>query len=226
MPYYTVTLDEVKSVARATVNALAAAGFRSCFVGSMACSRYGMRRVPKDIDIVVLTDQKTQEELKNLLVSADSHFYLVRSKDPWATYRVLWYRLSPASTYSYSRRSCKVDILLPGIMNIPSVPPQRIVRLRTGDLPLMPFLPLLLLKLQAWMDHGVADKAYLRDKQYVDVEDIDELLDLASNKYDVSLRTEKWMPDSFVREAKRRVVEYVRKFPDSRDSWRELGFSV
>lgn len=76
------------------------------------------------------------------------------------------------------------------------------------------------------MDHGVADKAYLRDKQYVDVEDIDELLDLASNEYDVSLRTEKWMPDSFVREAKRRVTAYVRKYPNSRDRWRELGFSV
>lgn len=90
----------------------------------------------------------------------------------------------------------------------------------------MPFLALLLLKLQAWMDHRAADKFYLRAKQYVDVEDIDELLELASNEYDVNLRTEKWLPDSFVREAKKRVTEYVSKFPDSRDHWRELGFSV
>lgn len=76
-------------------------------------------------------------------MSKDSNFYTVASKDPRATYRVLWYRLG------YSR-SCKVDVLMPGIMNIPPVPAARIAYRRSrSELPLISFLPLLLLKLQA-----------------------------------------------------------------------------
>lgn len=115
-------------------------------------------------------------------MSKDSNFYTVASKDPRATYRVLWYRLG------YSR-SCKVDVLMPGIMNIPPVPAARIAYRRSrSELPLIPFLPLLLLKLQAWMDHGEADKFYLRVKQYVDVQDIGDLLELAVAKYNVDLK--------------------------------------
>nr|GAT54553.1 predicted protein [Mycena chlorophos] len=147
---------EVERVAQAAVAAFARAGIETCLVGGMACAIYGNLRTPSDVDIVCLTDQHTQAALKVILTIQDTNFYTVPSKDPRATYRVLWYRLG-------LRRSCKVDVLLPGVMNIPSVPTKRIVREKQrGDLPLMPFLPLLLLKFQAWQDHGEADKDYLR----------------------------------------------------------------
>ncbi|KAJ6509829.1 hypothetical protein DFH09DRAFT_1257981 [Mycena vulgaris] len=214
-------LDEVERVARATVSALLVTGIRSCLVGGTACSIYGNTRVPNDVDIVCLTDTHTQAALKAILVANDSNFYTIASKDPLATYRVLWYRLG-------IRRSCKVDVLTPGIMNIPSVPVPRIAYRRSrSELPLMPFLPLLLLKLQAWMDHREAEKYYLRAKQYVDVQDIDDLLELAVSKYDVDLkRNGKWLPDSFVKAAAKRVKSYVRHFPESAEHWRDIGFSV
>ncbi|KAJ6627710.1 hypothetical protein B0H10DRAFT_1779135 [Mycena sp. CBHHK59/15] len=214
-------LGEVQRVASATVLALASAGLRSCLVGSMACSVYGMTRVPSDVDIVCLTDEWTQERLKALLVSRDSNFYTIASKDPLATYRVLWYRIG-------LRRSCKVDILLPGIMNIPAVPVPRIaVRRSVSNLPLMPFLPLLLLKLQAWMDHREADKFYLRQKQHVDVRDIGDLLELAVSKYGVELRKDgKWLPESFITAGMKRVKIYALNFPDSAELWKEIGFRV
>jgi hypothetical protein len=168
---------------------------------------------------VCLTDAHTQAELKAILVAKDSSFYTIASKDPLATYRVLWYRLG-------LRRSCKVDVLTPGIMNIPSVPVARITYRKTcSELPLMPFLPLLLLKLQAWIDHGEAEKSYLRMKQYVDVRDIGELLELAVSKYDVDVKKDgKWLPESFVKAGGKRVRAYVKSHPDSVESWRAIGF--
>jgi hypothetical protein len=173
----------------------------------------------QDVDIVCLTDKYTQAELKAILVANDSNFYTVASKDPFATYRVLWHRIG--------LRRCKVDVLLPGIMNIPAVPIPRITYRSRSDLPLMPFLPLLLLKLQAWMDHREADKFYLRDKQHVDVRDIGELLELAVSKYNVDLKQDgKWLPESFLRAAAKRVKAYVQSFPDSAEPWKEIGFIV
>ncbi|KAJ7093405.1 hypothetical protein B0H15DRAFT_776874 [Mycena belliarum] len=214
-------LDEVERVTRATVNAFSAAGIRTCLVGGMACSVYETARIPGDVDIVCLTETHTQAQLKAILVATDSNFYTIASRDPLATYRVLWYRLG-------LRRSCKVDVLIPGIMNIPSVPGPRIAYRRSrSDLPLMPFLPLLLLKLQAWMDHGEADKLHPRVKQYIDVGDIGELLALAVSTYGVDLKKDrKWLPESFVRAAAKRVKAYVKRYPESGEQWREIGFSV
>ncbi|KAJ4479793.1 hypothetical protein C8J55DRAFT_77924 [Lentinula edodes] len=190
---YPVTSSELHTATQATIEGLKSLRLDCCLVGSVACSAYGMSRVPNDIDMVVLTSRYTQEELKNLLVRYNSNFYLVASKDPLTTYRVLWFRLT-----GY-HRSCKVDLLLPGTMNIPFVDPSRIHRVgntrQTDNIyssvlsakyPLMPFLPLLLLKLQAWQDHGESAKFFMRDKQPTDVQDIRELLQLAEQKYALS----------------------------------------
>jgi len=230
---------------------------------------YSPPNISQDIDMVVLTSSHTQEELKNRLVSYDSRFYTVASKDPFATYRVLWFRLS-----GY-RRSCKVDLLLPGVMNIPHVPSDRIYRMKdhptsasrstsssntttrhpstssayysylytsTGsgsllsnlstDYPLMPFLPLLLLKLQAWQDHGESPKAYMREKQPTDVRDITELLNLAVTKYSGAVSRKQtllekeraWLPETFVRDGEKRVKKYIQLYPSSRSQWRTVGF--
>ncbi len=95
--------------------------------------------------MVVLTERYDQERLKQMLVRSDSNVYLVNSRNIHATYKVLWYRFPD----SYIGKHCKVDILVPGVMNIPNVPPERLVSNASHHLPLMPLIPYLLLKLQA-----------------------------------------------------------------------------
>ncbi|KAL0578772.1 hypothetical protein V5O48_003225 [Marasmius crinis-equi] len=244
--HYSPTSEEVRTATKALISALKVLGLHCCLVGSVACSSHGTSRTPNDIDMVVLGSVWTQEELKRQVVTTDANFYTVASKDPYATYRVLFYRL-PEPEYSYSssstlrssyssstrsyytsyrsRKSCKVDLLLPGIMNIPPVPKYRIYTDKRFQ-PLMPFLPLLLLKLQAWQDHGESSKDYMRRKQPTDVADITELLNLAVTKYP-SVNLEKdalWLPESFVEAAKTRVRRFIRQYSYTKKHWERLGF--
>ncbi|SJL16602.1 uncharacterized protein ARMOST_20128 [Armillaria ostoyae] len=212
----TLTLSEVLQTTRDTVRTLSTLGFKCCLVGSVACSCYGMSRSPNDIDMLVLGCRFTQEELKRRVVAANTSFYLIASKDPYATYKVLWYRLP-----GY-RRSCKVDLLFPGIMNIPPVPSNSIVHRRHPSdyqtLPLMPFIPLLLLKLQAWMDHGESPKYYMNAKQPTDVRDITELLNIfvtAGNLGELG----SWIPESFLKAGRSRRREFVRLYPHTANHW-------
>ncbi|KAK7038874.1 hypothetical protein VNI00_010506 [Paramarasmius palmivorus] len=227
MPPFQATADEIKRTTRAVVAVLKKLNLECCLVGSVACSAYGMSRTPNDIDMVVLTKIWTQEELKRQVVANDPNFYTIASKDPFATYRVLFYRLNEY-TSRYLRRSCKVDLLLPGVMNIPNVPTSyiRYIDDRHRLKPLMPFLPLLMLKLQAWMDHGESTKLHMRAKQPVDVRDIMELLNLAVTKYtDVKLaKEESWLPDTFVSAGRKRVRAFTRMYPTSARHWKAVGF--
>jgi len=215
-----LTIEDIRTTARATVAALATVGFSCCLVGSAACSTYGLKRVPNDVDMLVLTDSMDTEAIKALVVATDPKFYLVRSTNRFNTYRVLWYTLS--------FRQCKVDILTPGILGIPSVPSQRIQTTSTTmpGVPAMPFLAVLLLKLKAWTDHRDSLKSYMRLKQFVDVRDIDELLKIAVEAYGLHLRQEKWLSSQFVREAKERIRQYECAFPASVRRWNAIGFTV
>jgi len=159
------------------------------------------------------------------LVSTDSKFFAVPSANPDATYHVLWYSLpAPRS----ATRCCKVDILTPmGDLLIPNIPVRRITYIaRFPDIPVIPLLALLILKLQGWTDHRDDNRQFMRDKQPNDEDDINELLVLALEEYGVELQTEKWMPRSFVRRAKQRVAQFVEDFPDSADYWNEIGFMI
>ncbi|KAF7323729.1 hypothetical protein MKEN_00593800 [Mycena kentingensis (nom. inval.)] len=211
------SLYEVELVAQRAVAAFASAGIETCLFGGAACAAYGNTRTPGDVDIVCLTDEYTQEQLKTILVSKNPNFYTVRARDPDATYRVLWYRTG-------YRRSCKVDVLLPGILNIPDVPSSRIVH-SAKELPLMPFFPLLLLKLQGWQDHGESDKDYMRAKQPTDVRDVVQMLGLAATKYtkQTVASEESWLPEEFMAAAKRRVKLFVESHPETASYWRLLG---
>jgi hypothetical protein len=116
---------------------------------------------------------------------------------------------------------------VPGILGIPRVPARQIVYQDPfPDIPVMPFLALLLLKLRGWTDHRVDTRQYMLDKVSVDEEDIEDLLSLAVEEYEVHLEEEKWMPAWFVQEAEERVQEYIEEFPDSAESWNEIGFEV
>jgi hypothetical protein len=160
-----------------------------------------------------MTTTISQAELKTILVLGDPRFYTVAPKTPGATYRVLFFRLS-----GY-KRSCKVDILMPGIMNIPAVPPAHI-RMIQG-MPVMPFSGILFLKLQAWDDHRNDHRFFMRCKQYTDATDIQALLVIAARKK-LKPAEDKWMPEPFVERAKERAKLFVSVYGGEKE-WKTIG---
>jgi len=217
-----LTMQDIRKTARRTAEALAVYNLKSCLFGSAACAMYGMDyRVPGDIDMIVLSDNLDTDEIKQMIVSADDRFYLEDSANPANTYKILHYALpGPA------RLTCKVDILVPGDLNIPNIPHRRIQYFpdpHTTAIPVIPFLALLILKLQGWTDHRDSPRRDFREKQHVDVDDIHELLAIAEEDGE-ELRNERWMPKRFVGQARSRVLEFVDQFPDTEDDWREIGF--
>ncbi|KAK0452152.1 uncharacterized protein EV420DRAFT_1559161 [Desarmillaria tabescens] len=237
-----LTAEEILRAAHAAVDAFLSLGIQGCFFGSVACLCYGTTRVPNDVDVLITSPNPNggpweQEDLKDLLVQTDQSFYVVSSKNPFATYRLLYYDLSGSSRVSRElRRCCKVDILVPGSMNIPPVPSSSIVwrasllgqwYAPSRELPVMPFILLLLMKLQGWMDHGNSAAAHIQAKQPTDVRDICELLSLSSVPRVVNawsmMKREGWIPQSFVDQGQMRVREFVRSYPETEHAWRQIG---
>ncbi|KAK0442395.1 hypothetical protein EV421DRAFT_583659 [Armillaria borealis] len=230
MPADPLSSLEVRRAARAAVKILRDSGYECCLFGSAACSIYGMsRRDPNDVDLIVLDDEVHAEDIKDLLVEADDRFYLKRSVNPQATYRVLWYALR-VNAKGRRTRSCKVDILTPGDstdLQIPFVPSSRIAYVqRYRDLPLMPFMCTLLMKLRGWEDHIDSEKEYMQEKEPVDVDDLDELLDMAKDNYSVRVNSpsEQWLPGWFIEESRRRVARFIEDYPGFEQGWADVGF--
>ncbi|KAL4078177.1 hypothetical protein V8B97DRAFT_1935566 [Scleroderma yunnanense] len=213
------TRTELYDVAKVTARILKSCGIPCFLVGGMACSAYGTTRPHQDIDMAVMTDEQ-QESVKQRLVQADPRFYLVHAKNPFASYKVLWFRLG--NQYSFTRRACKVDILPRGTLNIPDVPPSKIREVQ--GVPVAPLLVLLCLKLQAWDHHGAAVEYRFQIKQPADERDIGELLDIAIRAGE-KMTKEGWIPQTFIRQAMGRVPKYVRSFTNAstREKWRILG---
>ncbi|KAF7797993.1 hypothetical protein EIP86_009200 [Pleurotus ostreatoroseus] len=102
-------------------------------------------------------------------------------------------------------------------MNIPFIDSHRIVDI--DALPVMPFMPLLLLKLQAWEDHRKSTRYDFQAKQYVDVRDIEKLLVIAVQ------RREHIDKDENV--ARERVKLFVSVgSASSRERWVRIGFDA
>jgi hypothetical protein len=116
----------------------------------------------------------------------------------------------------------KVDLLQPGIMTIPYFPPSDISWLGHGTgIPVAPFEVVLLIKLQGWDDHRQSPEFRYNNKQHSDVDHIYELLQLIPETFYFDD-----MPDDFMRAAQERVFDFVRDFPDTKPSWKDLGFKV
>lgn len=189
------------------------------FIVSFSCE------LMQDLDILILNSPYDQETIKRMLTGANPGFYTVAAKTIGATYRVLWYH--PLG-WSLTPRigSVKVDILLPGIMDIPSFSAAHIDTSNSRRLPAAPFSIVLLLKLQAWSQHRTAFKTYLYRKHYTDKSDLETLVPLAAAK---GVRiSEAVLPSSFVEAAKNRVLDYVGRYPASSSisEWRTIGFSL
>lgn len=176
----------------------------------------------QDVDLVVFTNDYDAEELKEMLVEDDADFYLVPSRNPRASYSVLWCRVQSSRR---RRPKCKVDILVPPTLDIPHVPGRRLKII--SDLPVMPLIPLLLLKLQGWSDHRESHRDDMQMKQYVDVEDISELLQIAIDRnQDIRQDNLGWLPEQMREDAQDRVWDFVQEYPHMADNWVLVGFSA
>ncbi|EPS93281.1 hypothetical protein FOMPIDRAFT_1136505 [Fomitopsis schrenkii] len=186
--------EEIRDIARRAVVILREHVYLCCLFGSTACALYGVNRCPKDVDLIILRGEDTAY-FKQLLADSDDPFYLAPSRRRNAGYKVLWYRLpSPAGS---PRRKCKVDILVPGILNIPNIPPW-LIKHKLG-LPVMSLLPLLMMKLQGWTDHRDSRRSDFQAKQHVDVEDIEELLSIACRTGTcIGGHSLNWLPSDFI----------------------------
>ncbi|KAF8631096.1 hypothetical protein AX17_005141 [Amanita inopinata Kibby_2008] len=215
-----LTAHDIRRVARRTVDTLRDNGYsHCCLFGSAACSVWGMdNRIPNDIDVLVLTDDDP-EDIKRMLFEEHDRFTLVDAANPRDTYKVLWYILCWRP-----RVECKVDIVVPGIMKIPRIRRSHISRPYTYDIPVMPFFPLLILKLQGWHDHCKDYRSRMRAKIPQDETDLDQLLDMLDDGD--HLDNYRWLPDSFLQRARTFVREYVDEFPGTARSWRSIGFRV
>ncbi|PPR02818.1 hypothetical protein CVT26_009605 [Gymnopilus dilepis] len=236
-PVYTedsqVRTEIIYMVAKKVVDILQRIGIASALFGSLACHIYGNARAPNDVDILALPPVGrfvTAEWVKQAIANGDpEHFRLEAAKNPNATYRVLYYLvdggLAPPNTFHKDK--CKVDVLLPGIMNLPSLSPHDI-KWRTG-LPVIPFSVLLLQKLQGWDDHRRMPEPYKFEKHAIDASDVQSLLKL---EHVVALRfSQPWhnrnlFNEEFFNLSVRRVGEFAAMYPSSRDDWGRLGFNM
>jgi hypothetical protein len=230
-----------------TVGILHKLDFSCAVYGSLACFLYGNLREPnvcvfpspsvslanefdpQDVDILVLPplhNTISMEDLKLAIEHLDPvHFYLIPSKRPGAGYKVLYYRLNNTSTVQTISTSCKVDLVFPGTLHLPTLPRTQIFW--DEGLPLIPFSLLLLQKLQGWDDHRISEEDIKRLKQRTDAKDVHGLLELSGT---VPLRFSRpWsdrllFSEEFEVLSRQRVRLYCAMFPECAESWRLLGF--
>jgi hypothetical protein len=170
------------------------------------------------VDIVVFTNDNP-EIIKKALEDKYDRFFRVDGRG--GPYKVLWYLLRRSPELKI-----KVDILIPGKkkpLGIPHIPLRAIQFF--GNLPVMPILPLLILKVQGWHDHCKSRKYWHRIKVPQDVEDIETLLSIMDDNNDLSNLysvKRKW----FMKKGSKLIEAYVDEFPDSSYKWRSLGFDV
>jgi hypothetical protein len=173
----------------------------------------------------------TQEDIKEAIVAADpDRFILKATRDPTATYRVLYYSVSTSTAPS---SSSKVDILLPGVMHLPALPTSLITW--KNELPLVPFSVLILQKLQGWDDHRNAVEDRYIKKAPVDAQDLGCLIGGGSGRNVAVLRevkqTRPWSDrilfgEEFERLSRERVISFCEEFPRLVHVFKNLGFAT
>ena len=191
----------VLEAARTLVRIIEGHGLPCAVFGSLSSKLYGSARAPKDVDLLICQNPSVSlfkpaqanrtpaqqflhkrgphnllsaHDLKNLILLSDSrHFFLKLPRDPNAGYYKLYYRRE------YLGVECKVDILTPGTMYLPSLTKKKISKI--DGIPVVPFGVLLLHKLQGWDDHRKAEAKHLFVRREQDAGDVKKLL--ALNKH-------------------------------------------
>lgn len=169
------------------------------------------------MDIVVF-GPLDDEEIKAYIVDHHDRYYLKPGGN--GAYNKLFFSLH----HGLDLR-CKVDILISGRdlpLHIPSIPQRYVAYLGThADIPVVPFLVLLILKVQGWRDNLDSNK---QDKIPRDIEDVNTLLDMTDEKDQRYYYP--WLPKWFLKHAEELVIRYANEFPETAYSFRELGFDV
>lgn len=95
------------------------------------------------------------------------------------------------------------------------------------DIPLIPLIVLLLLKVRAWSEHRVDPNRTKQQKVKFDESDIRELMDLGVNEYLVRAgQVKSWVGWEWIDEMGVYIKEYVEKYPKSMAMWEEMGFVI
>ncbi|KAI0072461.1 hypothetical protein K474DRAFT_375570 [Panus rudis PR-1116 ss-1] len=211
MSYRGPTQQEIHEIASEVNREFSSCNLSCCFVGGTGCMLYGCSRTPN----------YDQEVLKSTLVTYGNKFYPRPSQQPGATWQVLYYRLS-----GDGRAACKVDVLTPGVMNIPIISSDRIVKV--SRLPVMPLIPLLLLKLQAWDDHRKSDRSDFQAKGPADVNDVLQSVAICRSQWKrLTHPVACYLSSPFIDAGKIRVMKFMQATRETHGStfydWKVLG---
>ncbi|KAF9777449.1 hypothetical protein BJ322DRAFT_980429, partial [Thelephora terrestris] len=218
MPRYRDILD----IAESTIDTLREIGVEDCcFIGGMACKLYtdGKGRKPKDLDILCLTPYPGgAEAIKQRLCETNHHFYTIKARNPKDQWDVLWWNTG-SNEPGFER--FKVDILVPGKMDLPDIHPDYIINI--DELPCAPLHLLLLHKLKGWSDRRRSRRPDRRAKIPADVRDIGDLLRIANGLRANITKSKPYITDSFRRASYRRVKQFSVEHPQYVSSWMGLG---
>jgi hypothetical protein len=119
----------------------------------------------QDVDILVLSVAANPEVIKEMMAQNYSSFVLAQpAHNPQASYHALWYALSPLVSSDSFLKTCRIDVFVPGINNLPSIPPELTVPSRGSSLPVIPLLTALLHRVLAWVAHGQSQRAWSKQK--------------------------------------------------------------
>lgn len=116
------------------------------------------------------------EDIKDILENEDGRFIRRPSRFRNRSYTVLEYCLPGYQTLG---RKLKVDIIVSGWGNldIPRISWRKLIDI--DDIPVMPILPLLFLKMQGWDAHRMSPRRDFQAKEEGDIQDVEQLLDIA-----------------------------------------------
>ena len=186
----------------------------------------------QDLDVLVLPPSGVgpiidQEFVQQGLVNRNKQFFTRRTKDPAATYRALFHYIPQSAVLppNFKIRECKVNTLLPGVMNLPYLDEQQVNEV--DGLPVVPVLVLLLQKLQGWEEHFNCVEPHTFRKHAVDAEEIRELLEKMGEMPVRLFRP--WsereaLGVEFVKASVERVKKFCVRFPETAVYWAGLGF--
>ena len=120
--------------------------------------------------------------------------------------------------------SIKVDILVPGVMDLPHVPPRFIINI--NELPCAPLHLLLLQKLQAWYHRRHSPRPDFRAKVPGDIQDIEDLLHIANQRGLKLTKRRPYITNSFREKSYKRVKKFTYKYPEYTEWWESLGLEL
>ncbi|TFK18598.1 hypothetical protein FA15DRAFT_675147 [Coprinopsis marcescibilis] len=218
------------NIAWDVVNTLRESGLRCAFFGCMGCRLYGNKRLPEDLDVLVLPLPGTSpdREVIEKGMARNSQFFTTPVVDAARAHSLFRY-IPPHMTLppNFKKRFCKVDVVLPGPMNLPYLSEGQVNEVE--GLPVVPVLVLLLHKLQGWEDRLKSAEMHKFRQHIANVEDIKDLLGRVGEMPVKMFRPwseRELLGEGFVDASKARVKRFCARFPETAIHWEGLGFEV